>query len=184
MVYGGVRNDRSLHIRGDIRVGARDGAVVADDVSADVHGVYRRLSGYRLRASADVLPPQTDYHILVSGTEAGETLLHDGSGLLPPVEDDGGGGEVLRGVHYPAAVCVRPCRHSVCRERGGDGTAYLAIYAQGRNRHAGVYRLLPDGMSLYGSCRHNNVGHRLPASVGGGGGEGDSGQRHEPHIRV
>ena len=149
MVHGGLRYGGRQHFWGDVCVCTRHGAAVADDLPPSVPRLYCGLCRCGLRAPPTLLSSEPHEHLCLSGTAPRRTVVSDGRLVLPIVEDDGRSREVLCGVHDSAAVCLRSCRHPVCRECGLYGVAHLAVYPSWGHCHAGVYRHLPDDLPFH-----------------------------------
>ena len=150
LVHGCLRHDRRIHFGHHLRLSARHGAADADDLSADVHGLYYRLCRGGLRVAAAILQAQPDIHLCLSGTTTGATFPQDGFVALPAVKDDGCRRALLRGVHHPPAFRVRTAGRAFRRDHSHTGAADMALHPHGRHQDAGMDGLLADALPLYG----------------------------------
>ena len=151
VVHGGLWHGGRIHLRRDFCVGAWHGDGYADDVSADLPGLYLGLCGGGVCAAAALLPAGPDQHLCLSGPAVGGEVAPDGIVVLPLVKDGRRSGEVLRGVHHPAALCLPAFGHSLCRDGSGTGAADLALHPTGGHQDVGMDGLAPDSVSLYGT---------------------------------
>ena len=184
LVYGGLRDGGSIDLGCHLRLCARNGALVADDLFADVSGIHRGLSGDCLCAITALLSPEPHEHLHLLRTALGRAILSDGSQFLPVVEDDGSSSQILCGLHHLATVRVRASRYSFCNQRGSDGAADMALHTTWRHWHIGVYGYLPDTLSVYGSDPDHPVGGLSPEPHPQRGSQGGSRQSDESYLRV
>ena len=151
MAYGGLRYGGGFDFGRDVCIGAGHGADVADDLPAGVLRFRRGLRGGGVRAVAALLQAEPDEYLHLLGTAVGEAVVLVGGMVLPVVEDDGSGGEVLRGVHHLAAICVRCRRRTLLGKRSRTGAAHLALYPSWWHQDASGYRHVADALSADGA---------------------------------
>ena len=135
--------------------------------------------------SIPTLPSETSsVKMLVTEAAVGRKVVQDGRLVLSLVEDDGGGGEILRGLHPASALRARRGGRSVLAYGARDGDAHLALYPKGRHQDPGVDGFLPDHLHVCRSHPHHLSGGGCPGHDACGSHPGDSPRQSFAHLRL